>query len=302
RAIVIAAGNDQTKGFHARKKISTREQASLLVWSAGKDGGGLLLFVRNADGTPFEGSDLMIEGGSTADGKPLDLTKRWMGATPVANDHVTVLPVPGGASRLFLWNKAGKEAYVDAYVVGENATFVLLYQSPANTVSEPAMARQAITVGSYDWNDQFHFRGEPLTLSPVCGGLMHIGELSCYSSLGPGRDPDTLKPDIAAPGEWYSSSAAKTPDGKSIMAPENGWVPDSSGNYILFNGTSSAAPYTSGIVALMLQKRPGLTVGEVRTLLHKYATQDAFTGAVPNANWGYGKLDMAAVQAILSHL
>jgi subtilisin family serine protease len=78
------------------------------------------------------------------------------------------------------------------------------------------------------------------------------------------------------------------------------WHVDSSGNYILFNGTSSAAPYTAGVIALMLQKRPSLTSGEIKSLLERNATQDSYTGAVPNQKWGYGKLDLAAVRATLN--
>src|SRR5262249_52905720 len=160
----------------------------LLSWGAGEKGGALALYVRNADGTPFEGQDLIIEDGKTTEGNPLDLSTRWAGASPISKDHVTELAVPGGKSGMLLWNKAGKEPYVDAYCKG--GAFYFPNKSPENAVIEPSMARQAISVGSYDWSDQFNYRGEQLTLVAACGGLIHIGELSCYSSIGPGRDPN----------------------------------------------------------------------------------------------------------------
>ncbi|NNM24110.1 MAG: T9SS type A sorting domain-containing protein, partial [Flavobacteriaceae bacterium] len=40
---------------------------------------------------------------------------------------------------------------------------------------------------------------------------------------------------------------------------------------------------------------------QVRNILRQTAREDSFTGAVPNANWGYGKLDaLAAIERTLS--
>ena len=297
RAIVISAGNEQLNGYHSRKRIADRSRAAQLVWAAPKDGGVLRLYVRNADGTAFDGQDLVLDGGKSADGKPLDLSRRWAGPVPLSNDHLTALAVPGGWSGVWLWSKSGKDATVDAYVAP--GAFDIVHRSPENTVGLPGMARQAITAGSYDWNDQFDQGGQKLTVVDVCGGVMRIGELSCYSSVGPGRDPSFVKPDIVSPGQWFTASYAKQPNGQGVNAPHP-WSVDTSGNYVLFNGTSASAPYTSGIVALMLEKKPALTVGEIRGLLHKYATQDSYTGKTPNPSWGYGKLDLGAVRAILN--
>jgi subtilase family serine protease len=66
------------------------------------------------------------------------------------------------------------------------------------------------------------------------------------------------------------------------------------------NGTSSATPYTAGIVALMFEKKPTLTLGEVRALLTKNASSDPFTGIPPEPVWGSGKLDMKAVDRIFA--
>ena len=52
-----------------------------------------------------------------------------------------------------------------------------------------------------------------------------------------------------------------------------------------------------GTIALMLEANPALTTDEVREILHATATADSFTGAVPNPDWGYGKLDIAAAVA-----
>ncbi len=306
RAIVISAGNEQSDPFHSKKRISDRKNAALLVWFA-RENAGLELFVRNADGTPFDGRNLVLEGGRTGDGKPLDLSSRWEGTDRITRDHIVAMDPPRGLSGVFLWSRAGTEAIVDAYIYG--GAFPMVQQSPENTVGKPGTAKQAITVGSYQWNDQFDYAGQIVTLTNTCGSLMQIGAISCYSSVGYSRAPGVVKPDIVSPGEWYPASYAKLADGTGIVPKdEKGqpmyiWNVDTSGNYILFNGTSAAAPYTAGVVALMFQKKPTLTVGEIKGLLHKYASLDAFTTSTkPNPAWGYGKLDLKAVRAILGAL
>jgi subtilisin family serine protease len=79
------------------------------------------------------------------------------------------------------------------------------------------------------------------------------------------------------------------------------WQVEHSGKYVAFNGTSASTPYVAGIVALMMQKKPNITVREIKDLLRRHASSDVeTTGAVPNPLWGYGKLDIAAVKAILN--
>jgi subtilisin family serine protease len=62
-------------------------------------------------------------------------------------------------------------------------------------------------------------------------------------------------------------------------------------SYTLFSGTSSAAPHVVGTVALLLQYDPTLTHSQIRNILMQTATQDEFTGSLPNDNWGAGKLN-----------
>ena len=44
------------------------------------------------------------------------------------------------------------------------------------------------------------------------------------------------------------------------------------------NGTSSAAPYTAGVIALMMQKKPEISSGEIKSILELNVTSDSFTG------------------------
>jgi subtilisin family serine protease len=63
-------------------------------------------------------------------------------------------------------------------------------------------------------------------------------------------------------------------------------------------GTSMAVPHASGASALLLQRDPTATAAEIKAYLMSTARADAFTGAVPNAKWGVGKLDVQAAMSL----
>ncbi len=122
------------------------------------------------------------------------------------------------------------------------------------------------------------------------------------------------------PGElWAGSSSGITYDGRQaidfvvpgevLIGP---YYPDSfyeffaanqvlggNGFYGIQNAVSAAAPVSCGVIALMLELDPTLTNQEIKDILNQTSRQDSFTGTVPNADWGYGKLDaLAAVQEV----
>lgn len=122
-----------------------------------------------------------------------------------------------------------------------------------------------------------------------------IGVLSCYSSQGPTRD-NRYKPDIVAPGEWYTASY-------STGAPD--WTVDTTGRYVAMNGTSAAAPYTAGVLALLFEQSPDLTVNRIKRLLRENSSRIGLKPSYddfPNAAWGSGKLDMAAIERMFESL
>ncbi|WP_309117958.1 S8 family serine peptidase [Saccharothrix sp.] len=56
-----------------------------------------------------------------------------------------------------------------------------------------------------------------------------------------------------------------------------------------------AAPFVAGIVALMLQREPRLTSGEVQQRFRITTRRKATTGPVWNPRYGWGKLDAQAL-------
>ena len=295
RAVVFAAGNEGDEPIHAKVNFTT--PAKLVSWTA-KEKTVINGFFDSAD------PKLAIYGTNAT---PLKEGLRQE-VNPITNQLEIQITVEPGVGGIWLENTSGKPGEAHFYLMSDAyGSFSAENIVPSNLIGSPGAMENAITVGSYDWNDNFHSGGKMTNLPSVCrdnktGGPMslEIGWLSCYSSPGPLRN-GVVKPEIVAPGEWFPSANAKN-NGKSAG---NWAMSDSTGYYRAMNGTSAATPYTSGIVALMFQKKPTLTLGEVRNLLKAQASKTGLTpygSGIPNPNWGYGKLDAAAIDRIFAAL
>jgi subtilisin family serine protease len=328
RAIVISAGNERGDAVHAKMKIGGIFAPGLLGWKV-RGSATIRIFLRPSNPVTFKPEDISydevkvappglssllapqqataIQRVSPADKNPI--TGEWQLTIKVANG-------PGG---LELYSTTGAAVQADAYLVDAPMTGVFLenLKSGSNSVpvafhgeqiTSPGTALNAITVGSYDWTDQFDGKARTGCELPI-----NPSSLSCYSNSGFSRSTSILglpivKPEIAAPGQIFTTSYARTTDGRGVnetLPKINGeayWNVDKSGRYVAFDGTSASAPYVAGIVALMMQKKPNITAGEIKSLLLRHASHDSETGSVPNPAWGFGKLDVAAVRAILNEI
>ena len=108
------------------------------------------------------------------------------------------------------------------------------------------------------------------------GALSPSGEPAQFSLHGPWVA-------VAAPGEQIVSLDPNGPGLINAWQDQRGLVP--------INGTSFAAPFVSGLVALVRSRFPTLSAGEVMELIKRTAHTG---GAGPNATTGYGVIDPIA--------
>jgi subtilisin family serine protease len=166
-------------------------------------------------------------------------------------------------------------------------------------VGSPGNAANVITVGAYDFRSSW--------VNQAGTEVFHnldIGALSTYSSPGGVRSDGVVKPDIVAPASFtisplsrISAQAGESCQGRMGSGDDRGSI-TRDGYHLAWAGTSAAAPFTAGVIALMLQKNPTLDSEQIRKILTSTAIRnDAFVGVVPNPEWGYGKLNPAAALA-----
>lgn len=274
RAICIAAGNEAKRGLHAELQFG--KPGSELSWVANSEA-DLSIFVETPDSDDLQMSKLEIS--------------PWVRVNHTTDRTEILFELDPGAGRLTLSSVSGKSYVAHAYFSYGVATFSQELRSASRLVGEPATAAGAIAVGSYDWNDRFDQHGQIVyLLDAVTRKELSVGELSQYSNAGYLTADGFAKPDIVAPGQWFTAPASMNSRADR----------DTSHYYQSFVGTSAATPYMAGVIALLLEKDPSLTVGEIRQALKKAASQDQFTGSPPNPEWGYGKLNYTAVERLVN--
>ena len=139
--------------------------------------------------------------------------------------------------------------------------------SDESNICFPSTADSCMAIGAYVVN---------------FGWFDKVGDIASYSSRGY-NIYGKLGIDITGPGH------------STITSEKNL-------GYMVFSGTSSAAPHVVGTAALMLQYEPTLTHSQIKNILHNSAIQDKFTGSVPNPVWGYGKLSIeSAIKYLINN-
>ncbi len=110
------------------------------------------------------------------------------------------------------------------------------------------------------------------------GATDDLDHVTTFSSRGPSFWDET-KPEVSAPGAQIRSSLP-------------------GGDYGLAKGTSMATPHVTGLVALLLQADPTLTVEEVEALLTSTAVP--LGAQIPNNDTGWGRIDALSAAAVAS--
>ena len=143
-------------------------------------------------------------------------------------------------------------------------------------ITSPGTEASALTVGAMTTWDT------PSRADDTVGG---------YSSRGPTRFEELIKPDIAAPG---TQIVAPMSAGNALATNYPKIVVDS--NYMWLTGTSMSAPVVSGTVALMLERNPYLNPNQVKAIL--MYTAETHKGNPYEVGAGYmnaaGALNLAA--------
>jgi subtilisin family serine protease len=314
-ALVVAAGNEGEQSFHAAGRFGPRRpgqqdvdgtnielfvtQPALLdaYFHRGDDWGlgiaGLQGALTDAEGKPQQFLFISNDGNigvasspnlSEADRSAFAASAGVHAHNAIGNNQQRVsLTLPPG--RYIVWGFGMPNRFEDGrfalYLPQTGAASFGRGAERRHMVGTPGNASHAITVGSYDFRARWQTTG-----GEWVGYNLELGALSRYSSPGFRRD-GRIKPDIVAPGQWSISALAKD----SAMGVGAGAKLADTGQHIIWNGTSAAAPYTAGVIALMLQKNPTLDAVQILDILRETAIQDEHTGTLPNPQWGYGRLN-----------
>ncbi|MDQ0272726.1 carboxypeptidase regulatory-like domain-containing protein [Cytobacillus purgationiresistens] len=126
-----------------------------------------------------------------------------------------------------------------------------------STIGSPGSFPESFAIGATDSNDQ----------------------IAGFSSRGPvvWDGVRYVKPEVAAPGQGIYSAW-----------PGNG--------YHTISGTSMATPHVAGVIALILQSNPELSIDDVKQLLMNTARAESHMGVLPNDIYGNGIVN--AYQAV----
>jgi len=180
-----------------------------------------------------------------------------------------------------------------SWILGTSSEFSSFIE-PGYTIWDLASATHNICPNSYilteEWVD---INGNTQSFPGDANGE---GSLWIGSGIGPTQD-GRIGIDISVPGNV--NFGAYAPD--SFFATIDGnIVENAQAMYGVLAAVSGANPVLAGVIALMLEIDPDLTATEIRTILRSTARTDAFTGQVPNVEWGYGKLDVKAALDLVS--
>lgn len=125
------------------------------------------------------------------------------------------------------------------------------------------------------------------------------GAIAEFSSSGPCFH-EVTKPEISAPGKNIVSAISSYTNSFSGTYTASVEFNGRTYRFASLSGTSMSCPFVAGVVALVLQANPYLSVSQVRDILTQTAYNDSFTETAGVLRFGYGKVN--AYQAVLMAL
>ena len=317
RIVVVAAGNDRQHPVHLGHSFHTGDRQELAFDIGGSREGRYPNIVLQAWHNPEDTFELVVY---APDGTQYPVPRQgeigpfgWRTADIYVAGHVNQLNHyhssrievyfrgPAEATDLVgwrLWMKCERAVFgrLDAWIMlanqGRFHHHAHTLVDATRTLCVPATGPSCIAVGSFVSRNRWTCETEPFERTDR---LAVTGRISRFSALGPCRD-GRWKPDIAAPGEHVTAAMAA---GSSYAEYLNDRSRPSD-RAVTISGTSMAAPVVAGIIAMMLQKKNGLTTDQAREILKNTARHDGHTGgALWTPAYGYGKVDARAALASL---
>jgi subtilisin family serine protease len=168
-------------------------------------------------------------------------------------------------------NDGASTAYMQATQNWVNAGIMPIFSNgnngpDCNTVKSPGSYPHTVGVGATDSSDV----------------------IASFSSRGASPFDKINKPDLSAPGVQIRSA-----------------VHTSDTDYGVKNGTSMAAPHVAGLVALLLEANPKLTIEQVKATMRStariIASSSCGSSGIPNNVYGWGRINAyTAVKAALA--
>lgn len=232
---------------------------------AGAAPGAQLMSVKVCLTTPSCTASGLIDGVIYAATHGADVVNISIGGLPALND--------GNNARAELYNRVIETYNVQLFISAGNSG------AGANSVGDPSVATDAVSVGSYITDDTW--------LSNYGSRSPRPESLHPFSSRGP-REDGGFKPNLTAPGAAVSTTP-RWQEGSPV--PGTYELP---AGYGMFNGTSMAAPQATGAAALLVSAYKSLHDGKrppVATLRSALASTARFVDGIPAYAQGAGLIN-----------
>ena len=292
KILVWACGNEGGSKLHTTNRLKASSTVEIPVNIQDKYV-TLFFYYSNTTRVPFA---IYQPGGAvyqnfTSDGKYLNLADTsytFYHTNDYTRDKLRQLYIILKTSTFGQWkivfSNSTVQSRIDGYVAdGAASGFVNFVDF--GTVQNYAANVNSISVGAVNSKNVFtNYQNAVYTSTNL-----RIGDLSYFSSLGPTAD-NQKKPEVTAPGAYIAAASSLTPG----YSPGYRKIDD---YYHIKIGTSMAAPVVTGMIALMLEKDPTMTVDQVRQSLIAGAKGSAYKGdpGTWDYKFGYGIINASFI-------
>ena len=216
----------------------------------------------------------------------------WIFDATISSDYLLGLQYTS-SDEVELVGWSTKDDYFDTFGIDG-----MVGGSTQGSISDLATTDSVISVGAYCSRKSYYDSNNELYTYNRCTP----DDIAYFSSYGP-DESGIERPDLCAPGFAVISSANRYHDSSHYQhMPPGVTVSGVEYPYSVIYGTSMSAPVVTGVIAMMLQLNPSLTVSDVREAFRASSVKDAFVTGGDHSKWGFGKLDAwSAVDAVIGH-